>query len=69
MKRESEKREDRCVCARGRKGNVVEYGKGIRLVAEKNVSKIRSSQSASRSVGWKRLSVSHGVGSNSTEDK
>jgi hypothetical protein len=50
------------VCARGCKGNVVEYGKGIRWVAEKNVSKIRSSQSAWRSVGCKRLSVSHGAG-------
>ena len=30
-------------------------------MAEKNVSKIRSGQSAWRSVGCKRLSVSHGV--------
>jgi len=31
-------------------------------VAEKNVSKIKSGQSAWRSVGCKRLSVSHGAG-------
>jgi hypothetical protein len=61
MERENEEREDKCVCVQ----KVVEvmWSSTERVPGrwQKNVSKIRSSQSAWRSVGRKRLSVSHGA--------